>query len=63
MQVSGGEVLVASSGRVGISAITWRQAASTKTLLLEIIIAHLHGDSENESVKLQILNAISRDAR
>ncbi|MDO8354866.1 MAG: Fic family protein [Nitrospirota bacterium] len=33
-----------------------------KDLLLEVIIAHLQEDSENEALKLKILHAISREA-
>ncbi len=45
--------------------ISYHVAASNidKELLLEVISAHLQGDSENEDLKLRILNAISEDAR
>ena len=47
-----------------VENISWHVAAGNidKDLLLEIITAHLQRDSENESLKLKYLNAISGDA-
>jgi len=64
MLLLNGYLYCASSFIREMENISYHVAAGNidKDLLLEVIIAHLQEDSENEALKLKILHAISREA-
>lgn len=64
MLLLNGYLYCASSFIREMENISYHVAAGNigKDLLLEVIIAHLQEDSENEALKLKILHALSMDA-